>query len=127
MRIVFAFLAVMALLVSPVAAAGAQAACGQAANSVPGMGLTSMPGMNGAVLKTSGGDPCCDHSAKHSKTPGLSCAQACAATCAVAVALAPPLKAVEFVSVQAAVPTPRAAFIRLYEPQGLKRPPKSMG
>ena len=121
MRFVFALLAVIGLLASPVAAAVAPAGCHHPASA--SMPCAPMPGMNGAVVTASGGD----HTAKHKGLTASGCAQACAAGCAVAVALAPPLKTAEFVSVQAEVPALRAAYSHPFEPQGLKRPPKSMG
>ena len=124
MRFVLALLAVMALLVSPVTTAVAQASCNhQVSTASSKMDMAPMPGMDGAGVKAPNGD----HSAKHSKTTGLGCAQACAGACAVTVALAPPLKTAAFASMQAEVPMLRAAVLHPYEPQGLKRPPKSIG
>ena len=127
MRFVFAILAVMALLVSPVTAAVAQAACGhQTPSTMSGMRMTSMASMMDAAANAPAGDPCCDHAAQNGKKTGWSCAKACAAACAVASVVAPPFETDALTCVQAEVSSPPAAFPCPFEPKGLKRPPKSM-
>jgi hypothetical protein len=124
MRFVLALMAVMALLVSPVAASAAQLACAQDETAAPAM--MGMPGMAMASADKSSTDPCCDHGQSH-KMDQKSCALACANTCVVAVALpsAAPSSLLLFASAQL---TPaRMSPAHPYEPPGLIRPPKSMG
>ena len=128
MRFVFAFLAVVALLASPVTATVAQAGCDHPASaSMHGADMASMPGMNGVAVTPCGGGLGCDHSTKHNKAIDPGCAAACAAACAVTIALVPALKTAQLVTLQAEMPGPRAAVLHPFEPQGLKRPPKLMG
>lgn len=121
MRFVLALLAALALAISPVAAAAAQAAC-----HMNGAAAPDMPGVPQAPHKT-GTDPCCPPSSgKQGKQADSSCAQACAATCGVAVALSEPTFDIVFVSTPGAVPPARIEPVHPYKPPGLRRPPKSM-
>ena len=80
MRLVLAFLAVLALLSSPVTAAAAQAACSHDGPMVmAGMDMAAMPGMGQDAAKKAGGDPCCDQISHHGGKSDMTCAQACAA------------------------------------------------
>ena len=126
MRRVLAFLAVVALLVSPVTAAAAQVACGHDdATAMAGMDVPAMPiiatGPHGAK-----GDPCCDPAGKqrqphHQK----SCVQACAAACAVAVALPATLDGAELAYAHAHFVGAPPVSVHGHDPGGLERPPKS--
>lgn len=123
----FAFLAVLALLVSPVTAATAQAACGHgAASAMPGMDMPAKAGRVGADAARSGGDPCCDPANHQDKKAGSSCAQMCAAACAATAAL--PAAPVSFthVHVRAPLSPARLASVQSFRPSGPRRPPKSI-
>jgi hypothetical protein len=118
MRLVLAFLAVLALLSTPVTAAAAQVACSQPMPMAMGM---DMPGMEQADVHAAG-DPCCDHGDQHPQ-PDKSCAQACAAMCGVVVPMASPFGAtLSFVS--APLTALAAGHLRSHKPAGLDRPPK---
>jgi hypothetical protein len=123
-RLVLAFLAVMALLASPVIASAAQGACDQAGpTAMAGMAMATMDQTGG---KTSGADPCCGHADHHGQKGDSSCAQACATTCGVAVALTTSFDSAVFAPTPATL-TPAPAVARVpYEPAGLRRPPKSI-
>ena len=68
---VFAFLAVLALLISPVTAAAAQQSC---ALDMPQM-MSGMPVAAGVLDGASAPDPCCDHG-KKAPHGDKACAQA---------------------------------------------------
>ena len=126
MRALLAFLAVMALLISPVAAGAAQAQCalgGSAAKS--GMDMSAMSGARQADVQKAMGDPCCDQTGHH-KMSDKSCAQACAASCAATAALATSFTSARFVFTRAPMSPLRLAPAVSYQPFGLERPPKSM-
>jgi hypothetical protein len=132
MRLVLALLAVMALLVSPVTAAAAQAACGHdgpmamaMAGGMADMDGAAMAASNHAKLQKAASDPCCDH-AKHGRMSNKSCAQACAASCAVAAALPSGLSSVELTFTRQAAPLARLASVKGNIPAGPERPPKSI-
>ena len=116
MRLVLALLAVMALLVSPVTATAAQAACG---HDRP-MAMTS----DHAAVQKATADPCCDH-AKHGQM-SKSCAQACAVSCVAAAALPGLLASVDLAFARAPAPLARQLSVEGHEPAGLERPPKSI-
>lgn len=116
----FAFLAVLALLLSPVTAGAAQQACLE-------MGPGAMAGMQ-APLATSAGlgparsDPCCNEG--QTKPDGhKACAQACALMCAVSAALptstlaVPALPAAQIYAV-------RVQPLHAHSPARDERPPK---
>ena len=130
MRSLIAFLAALALLVNPVAAAAAQFACVQGQTAMAGMdqpqATTAMDRAGQAMAAApASADPCCDHTSGKN-IDDKSCAQACATTCAVLVALpyAPASQALTW--------TPAAAHITAavwphgHDPSGLERPPKSI-
>ena len=125
MRLVLAFLAVLALLANPATAAAYQAAC-LGDESMAGMAMAAPAHMDASGVQKSGADPCCDHSGQPGKTSDASCAQACAATCGVAVALTAPAFGVMFAPLRVEAPLARTVPQHPYEPPGLKRPPKSM-
>lgn len=85
MRHVFALLAVLALLISPVTAVAAQQACAQAApDMMAGMQMSSAQTDHAGQASA---DPCCDHGKKAPAGDNKACAQACASMCAVSAAL----------------------------------------
>ena len=127
MRLVLAFLAVVALLASPVTAAAAQAACDKAGSgTMAGMVMPSTPSMDQPGAETSKGDPCCDHADHHGKTRDASCAQACATTCGVAIALTTSFDGALFAPRPAMLAPAPAVRPDPHEPAGLRRPPKSI-
>jgi hypothetical protein len=126
MRALLALLAVMALLISPVAAGAAQAQCALGGSAaMAGMDMPAMSGAAHAGVQKAMGDPCCDQ-AGHHKMSDKSCAQACAASCVATVALPASFISGSFVFTRAPMGPPRAAPAVSYQPFGLERPPKSM-
>ena len=123
MRSLLAFLAVLALLVSPMTAAAAQVGCDQAGPAA--MAPMDMPGMAEAAAKKAMADTCCDHGAKNPMDQ-KSCALACAASCPVTAALPSPVVGSILVFTTAQLTPARLAPAHPYEPSGLLRPPKSM-
>ena len=119
MRLLLAFLAVLALIVSPLTAATAQVACAHG-------GSSAMAGLDHANAAKSGGDPCCDHAGQHGKKADTHCAKACAASCSVAIALPGGPYDVALAPLRANVPPARTVSTHPYQPPGLKRPPKSI-
>ena len=120
MRLLLALLAVLALLVSPVTAAAAQASCdetNQSSLAVYDMGMAS--------VQQTETDPCCDHGATH-KMDRKSCALACATSCAVSAVLPSPFVSAELSFSAARLMPARSASARPYEPSRLIRPPRSM-
>ncbi len=125
MRFVLALLAVMALAISPVTAAAAQAACGQGGpGAMTGMDMQMTLGAAHAGVEKAS-DPCCDQ-AGHHKMNDKNCAQACAASCVATVALPTSFTSGSFVFVRAPMSPPRLVPAVSYQPFGLERPPKSM-
>lgn len=125
MRLVPAFLAILALLISPVTAAAAQVACAQDGQpAMASMDMSAMPGMDQAGAKTTHDEPCCDRSAPHGKI--ADCVQACAAMCGVTAALVSAPLGVVFTPVRVELPAARIVSFQPYEPPGLRRPPKSI-
>jgi hypothetical protein len=126
MRALLAFLAVMALLISPVAAGAAQAQCAMGGSgAMSDMDMSTMPGSPHADVQKAMGDPCCDQ-AGHHKMSGKSCAQACAGSCVATAALPTSFTGVSFIFTRAPMGPPRLAPTVSYQPFGLERPPKSM-
>jgi hypothetical protein len=127
MRFVLALLAVLSLVVSPVTAAAAQAACSRHADQA----VTDMPMGDMPVMHQSNGqkgDPCCDHSKDQGKSKQQSsdCIQACAAMCGVVAAL-PSTPAISPVRRIELAPMPTAlASLHSREPSRLERPPRSI-
>lgn len=128
MRQVFALLAVMALLISPVTAAAAQAACGHGRT----MAMTRvMANMDGSAMSAPGragarrvtADPCCDHAGRGAMSHRL-CAQICAGSCAAALALPGSLASLDPAFARARAHPARLAPVEGHEPAGLDRPPK---
>ncbi|MDR7114508.1 hypothetical protein [Caulobacter sp. BE254] len=120
MRHLLAFLAVLALLISPVTAAAAQVECAKA-------GPEAMAGMAKPMAQSTDGakashDPCCDENQK-SPHDGKACAQICAALCATIAALPTSdiqLPAITPMRLTAAPADP----LRTHAPPRDERPPK---
>lgn len=121
MRALLALLALVGLLLSPVAASAAAPAClhhHDMASMADAMDVASAP-MSGMAM------PCCDEDAgKPVKHDAKSCAQACATVCGATVALAGPAidlaLTVTHARLEPAAPSP----LHTHGPPGLKRPPK---
>jgi uncharacterized protein involved in copper resistance len=129
MRLVLALLAVMALLVSPVTATAAQAACGHdrpmaMTGAMANMDGSAMPASDHAKVQKATADPCCDH-AKHGRM-SKSCAQICAVSCVAAAALPSALASVDPAFGREPAPLARLVSVKGYEPAGPERPPKSI-
>lgn len=78
LRHMLAFLAALALTLSPMAVSAARADCDMA-----GMGAMAMAAMSAAGDEATSADPCCDHGKAMS---AKDCAKACAVTCALSIA-----------------------------------------
>lgn len=120
MRVLLALLALVGLLLSPVAASAATQVC---LHHDAGAGMSMMmdtPHANGAAKA----DPCCNDDSKPTKHDDQSCAQACAVICGVTAAL--PQAAVELSLTESHARLEPAALVALHAhgPPGLKRPPK---
>jgi hypothetical protein len=119
MRQLLAFLALVALLISPVTAAAAQRTCDQ-------MGPKAMAGMTMPMADVQGAapaapDPCCEHGQK--APDKKTCAQACAAMCGVSVTL--PEAAVAYPAiVVASTYAGRPQIVRAHSPPRAERPPR---
>jgi hypothetical protein len=131
MRYLLALMAVLALLVNPVAAAAAQVACAtsQAMSPMdaPQGAKAAMPGMahQAGPAAQATADPCCDHSGG-AKMDDKACALACASACAVVVALPyTPISLALAYSRAPHIPAP-AVWAKPHDPLGLERPPKSI-
>lgn len=120
MRHLLAFLAVLALLISPVTAAAAQVECAKAGpEAMAGM---AMPMAQSTDSAKASHDPCCDENQK-SPHDGKSCAQICAAMCATIAALPTSdvlLPAIQPMRLTAARTDP----LRTHAPPRDERPPK---
>lgn len=120
MRHLLAFLAVLALLISPVTAAAAQVECAKAGpEAMAGMAMPMAQSMDSAKASH---DPCCDENQK-SPHDGKSCAQICAAMCATIAALPTSeiqLPAIAPMRLTAAPADP----LRTHAPPRDERPPK---
>ena len=125
MRALLALLALVGLLLSPVAASAAAQAC-RPHHDGTSMAMDMAMPMAASHAKAAGkADPCCDDDAgKPVKHDNKSCAQACAAICGVSVALtkttAEPALTLAHARVKPAAPSP----LHAHGPPGLKRPPK---
>ena len=126
-----ALMAVLALLVNPVAAAAAQIACEESRAAMSQMDqqhspMAAMPGMDQvAAVHQASSDPCCGHSGDQ-KMDDKTCAQACATACALLVALSFAPESQTLVYMRAPSPVARLVWPPAYHPAGLERPPKSM-
>lgn len=117
MRHLLAFLAVLALLISPVTAAAAQVECAKAGPEA--MAMLMAQSTDGAMASH---DPCCDEKQK-SPHDGKSCAQICAALCATIAAL--PTSDVRLPAIQPMrLDAARAEPLRTLAPPCDERPPK---
>jgi len=120
MRHLLAFLAVLALLISPVTAAAAQVECAKAGpEAMAGMAMPMAQSADGAQASH---DPCCDENQK-SPHDGKSCAQICAAMCATIAAL--PTSDVKIPAIAPMRLTAAPADpLRTHAPPRDERPPK---
>lgn len=119
LRHVLAFLAVLALLISPVTAAAAQVECAKAGPEAMAMAMPMAQSPDGAQASH---DPCCDENQK-SPHDGKACAQICAAMCATIAALPTSeiqLPAIAPMRLTAAASNP----LRTHAPPRDERPPK---
>ncbi|MCK5911857.1 MAG: hypothetical protein KAG62_18120 [Caulobacter sp.] len=121
MRLLLAIVALVGLLLSPVAASAATAVCLHHQDSPGMMMVMDMPMGSDADQSM----PCCDEDGgKPVQHDSKSCAQACAVICGVTAALpqtAADLSLVEgHARVEPAAPSP----LHAHGPPGLKRPPK---
>ena len=117
MRHLLAFLAVLALLISPVTAAAAQVECAKAGPEA--MAMPTAQSTDGAKASH---DPCCDENQK-SPHDGKSCAQICAAMCATFAAL--PTSDVKIPAIAPMRLTAAPADpLRTHAPPRDERPPK---
>jgi hypothetical protein len=120
MRHLLAFLAVLALLISPVTAATAQVECARAEPEAMAVPATPMAQPIGGAQ--AGHDPCCDENQK-SPHDGKSCAQLCAAMCATIAAL--PVSDVLRPAIRPMrLTAARAEPLRTHAPPRDERPPK---
>jgi hypothetical protein len=124
MRVLLALLALVGLLLSPVAASAAAPVCLHQHDGVMAMDM-AMP-MAAPHAKGAGkADPCCDDDAgKPVQHDGKSCAQACAAICGVSVALTETAVAFSLTESHARVEPAAPSPLHAHAPPGLKRPPK---
>lgn len=124
MRVLLAILAVVGLLLSPVAAAAAAPACLHDHDGASMAMDMAMP-MASAHAKGSGmADPCCDDDAgKPVQHDSKTCAQACAAICGVSAALTE-VAGFALTESHARVAPAAPAALHTHAPPGLKRPPK---
>ena len=121
MRALLALLALVGLLLSPIAASAATQVClhhHDAAAVAQSMDMAKTPSSGQAM-------PCCDDDGgKPVKHDSQSCAQACAAVCGAPVALSEPVAglalSVTHARLEPAAPSP----LHAHGPPGLKRPPK---
>lgn len=123
MRIVLALMAVVALLLSPVSAAAAQVHC-RPAHRVA-MATMDMPGSAQSVNQPALTDPCCDQGASHGMDH-KGCALACAAFCADSAVFPSPFVGSCLAFSDVHLTPVSSATASTHEPEGLKRPPKSM-
>jgi hypothetical protein len=126
MRLLLALLAVIGLLLSPAAAAAAQAACQDHGGQMMSMPMADMPGMSQADGQKA--DLCCDpgKTQGQSKHDDMSCMQACAAMCGVVAAL-PAASPVALAMPDRVILKPaRVASLKPHEPSRLERPPRSI-
>jgi hypothetical protein len=122
MRQLLAFLALVALLISPVTAAAAQRTCDQMGPEA--MASMTMPMADAQVATPAAQDPCCDHGqqAPDKKT----CAQACAAMCGVSATTLPDAAVAYPVFVLASTYAGRAQIVLAHSPPRAERPPRSI-
>jgi hypothetical protein len=118
MRLLLAILALVGLLVSPLAAQAAAQRC------APSAGISMA--MQGGPAASAGERHCCPDSGKPGPHHQKSCAQACAMMCAAVAAL--PASAPSPVAPQGRPLRAASLFgaVHAHPPSGLKRPPRSI-
>lgn len=118
MRLLLTLLAALAFVMGPVAALAAPAPC-SASNTTAA--VKSSPAGAHQVMAAQPGDPCCDHPSGHDG----GCAWTCAA--AATLAIAPADVSVQPVLLPRSIPlSAPVVWVRLHDPGGLERPPKSI-
>ncbi|HEY5410879.1 MAG TPA: hypothetical protein VIJ94_09145 [Caulobacteraceae bacterium] len=123
MRLLLVIFAIFGLLVSPVAASAAQAACrAPMPSGATTMGKMASVSHSHAALTS--GDPCCGHIGE--KDSARSCARDCAATCTVVAALPAAGVSLPFVLGAANLVVGPATPVHPFEPSAQERPPKLM-
>ncbi|WP_068876632.1 MULTISPECIES: hypothetical protein [unclassified Phenylobacterium] len=121
MRLLLAFLAVLGLLMTPVAASAGAAAC---LHHKPGGAAMSMDAPQAAHPVHAADHSCCDEDGAPAKHDSQACAKACAAMCVTAAALTDvPIQAPAPVGRPHVEAAPLKAF-HAHAPPGLKRPPR---
>ena len=121
MRALLALMAIVGLLFTPMAAAGAQERCSHASSEMAGM---EMPVAQGSGDAKAAPDPCCDHGDKAPQS-SKACAHACATMCGLVAPL--PLSS-EWSAHSASVRLVAAATLPLdaLAPPRAERPPRSI-
>jgi hypothetical protein len=122
MRVLMAGLAVVGLLLSPVAASAAMLGClhhGGGGNTV--MDTALAPHIQSAGTPRSCCDPGKDHGPTKHQDP--SCAQACATMCGVSAALPSPPTALAATPDRDAATPKQVALLKPHEPGRIERPP----
>ena len=121
MRVLLALLALVGLLLSPVAASAAAPAC---LHHHGGAGMAMA--MDTSAVPTAGkAMPCCDDDAgKPPSHDAKSCMQACAVVCGVIVSLPETAVTVSLAELHAGLEPAVADPLHPHPPPGLKRPPK---
>lgn len=117
MRHLLAFLAVLALLISPVTAAAAQERCAMA-----GMAATATPMGKPTSASKAQTDPCCDPG-KQSPHNDEACAKACATMCGV-VSVLPTSMVLTVAPGQTVFEIQVSDEPRAHSPPSSERPPK---
>gem|GEM_PF-5198153 len=124
MRLAFALLAVLAVLVSPVASVAARAACDHDGPvAMASLQMSAMPGMTDVGADQAALDLCCGHD---KGSCGKACAQTCIESCNVTFVLGAQVVEVVLAPMPAEFSPERLAPPHSHQPAGLKRPPKSM-
>jgi hypothetical protein len=123
MRGFITLLAIISLLVNPVAAIAAQAHCARYVDAPAHTEMTAMTQGGGTVQA----DSCCDPGKGAHKHKSVECANACAVMGGLGSAV--PRESVAFIAQQerSAPPAARSAAVPLDEPGRLERPPRSTG
>jgi hypothetical protein len=125
MRVLLALLAVVGLLLTPVAAAAATPACLHASASMAMDMAMPMAAPHAQAAGKAAGHPCCDDGAdKPVQHDSKSCAQACAVICGVSVAVTETAVDLALTETHARVEPAAPRPLHAHAPPGLKRPPK---
>lgn len=123
MRVFLAILALVGLLLSPVAASAAVQRCLHQDGGAMIMDMSATPASADSQASPHN---CCDEHGKPVKHDSKACAQACATMCGVAAALPSEPMSLPLRLSTSARPDPRTASLHPHEPSRLERPPKSI-